>query len=166
MTKAYPSPIRRIDELGRLVVPKEIRRQLNIRENDHFEVIPTEEGVLFRKYSLCSEITNELLDASVALRNAYPTARFLALDKYGSALTSYVNVPANAQSVAKDASARRNAVVTANKGEDTVIVVPVVIEGEVSGMLMAVFQEDTSDSNTILKTMLAMANYICYRKCR
>ena len=33
--------VRRIDDLGRVVVPKEIRRSLNIREGDPLELFPT-----------------------------------------------------------------------------------------------------------------------------
>ena len=42
--------IRRIDDLGRLVVPREIRRNLCITENDPFELCYDDNGVYFRKY--------------------------------------------------------------------------------------------------------------------
>lgn len=45
--------VRRIDDLGRVVIPKEIRRSLNIREGDPLEIYIDENGgVVFRKYSL------------------------------------------------------------------------------------------------------------------
>lgn len=45
--------VRRIDDLGRVVIPKEIRRSLNIREGDPLEIYLDENGgVVFRKYSL------------------------------------------------------------------------------------------------------------------
>ena len=34
--------VRRIDDLGRVVVPKEIRRTLRIREGDPLEILPSE----------------------------------------------------------------------------------------------------------------------------
>lgn len=44
--------IRRIDDLGRIVIPKEIRRTMRIREGDPFEIFLDEQcGVVFRKYS-------------------------------------------------------------------------------------------------------------------
>lgn len=44
--------IRRIDDLGRIVIPKEIRRTLRIREGDPLEIFLDEQnGVIFRKYS-------------------------------------------------------------------------------------------------------------------
>lgn len=45
--------VRRIDDLGRVIIPKEIRRSLNIREGDPLEIYLNEDGgVVFRKYSL------------------------------------------------------------------------------------------------------------------
>lgn len=44
--------VRRIDDLGRVVIPKEIRRTLRIREGDPLEIYTDKEGgVIFRKYS-------------------------------------------------------------------------------------------------------------------
>ena len=48
---------RRIDELGRIVVPKEIRRTLRIREGDPLEIFTDREGsIILRKYSPIGEI--------------------------------------------------------------------------------------------------------------
>lgn len=44
--------VRRIDDLGRIVIPKEIRRTLRIREGDPLEIYTEKDGgVIFRKYS-------------------------------------------------------------------------------------------------------------------
>ena len=42
--------IRRIDDLGRVVIPKEIRRNLRIREDDPLELFVESGGVLFKPY--------------------------------------------------------------------------------------------------------------------
>ena len=45
--------VRRIDDLGRIVIPKEIRRTMRIREGDPLEIYTSREGeVIFKKYSL------------------------------------------------------------------------------------------------------------------
>ena len=45
--------VRRIDDLGRVVIPKEIRRTMRIREGDPLEIYTTRDGeVIFKKYSL------------------------------------------------------------------------------------------------------------------
>lgn len=43
--------IRRIDELGRIVLPKEIRRNLGIREGENLEIFVEDEKVILKKYS-------------------------------------------------------------------------------------------------------------------
>lgn len=51
--------VRRIDELGRIVVPKEIRRTLRIREGDPLEVYTDREGeIILKKYSPVGELSN------------------------------------------------------------------------------------------------------------
>lgn len=48
--------VRRIDDLGRVVIPKEIRRSLRIREGEPLEIFTNEEGgVVFQKYSPVGE---------------------------------------------------------------------------------------------------------------
>ncbi len=49
--------VRRIDDLGRVVIPKEIRRTLRIREGDPLEIFTAREGeVILKKYSPISEL--------------------------------------------------------------------------------------------------------------
>ena len=42
--------IRRMDDFGRIILPKEIRQFLNIRENDPMEIFPMDRGVYLEKY--------------------------------------------------------------------------------------------------------------------
>ena len=50
--------VRRIDDLGRIVIPKEIRRTLRIREGDPLEIFTnTDGGVIFKKYSPVGELS-------------------------------------------------------------------------------------------------------------
>ena len=50
--------VRRIDDLGRVVIPKEIRRTLRIREGDALEIFTDAQGgVIFKKYSPVGEMS-------------------------------------------------------------------------------------------------------------
>lgn len=42
--------VRRIDDLGRVVIPREVRRTLGIKEGDPLEIYTTDGGVVFKKY--------------------------------------------------------------------------------------------------------------------
>ena len=51
--------VRRIDDLGRVVIPKEIRRTMRIREGDPLEIYTDREGeVIFKKYSPIGELNS------------------------------------------------------------------------------------------------------------
>lgn len=51
--------VRRIDDLGRVVIPKEIRRTLRIREGDPLEIFTDREGeIILKKYSPIGELGN------------------------------------------------------------------------------------------------------------
>ena len=51
--------VRRIDDLGRVVIPKEIRRTMRIREGDPLEIFTDRDGeVIFKKYSPIGELTS------------------------------------------------------------------------------------------------------------
>lgn len=50
--------VRRIDDLGRIVIPKEIRRTLHIRESDPLEIYTDREGqIILKKYSPIGEMS-------------------------------------------------------------------------------------------------------------
>lgn len=66
--------VRRIDDLGRVVIPKEIRRTLRIREGDPLEIFTDTDGmVVFKKYSPIGELSEfagqyaEVLNKTVTL---------------------------------------------------------------------------------------------------
>lgn len=42
--------VRRMDDLGRVVIPKELRKRFNIREGDPLEIFTTDEGIVFAPY--------------------------------------------------------------------------------------------------------------------
>ncbi len=50
--------VRRIDDLGRIVIPKEIRRTMRIREGDPMEIFTNREGeIMLKKYSPIGELS-------------------------------------------------------------------------------------------------------------
>lgn len=62
--------VRRIDDLGRVVIPKEIRRTLRIREGDPLEIFTDREGgVILKKYSPIEELSNFSREYAEALQS-------------------------------------------------------------------------------------------------
>lgn len=64
--------VRRIDDLGRVVIPKEIRRTMRIREGDPLEIYTEKDGeVIFKKYSPMGEWSDS---AAQICESLYKTA--------------------------------------------------------------------------------------------
>ncbi len=60
--------VRRIDDLGRVVIPKEIRRTMRIREGDPLEIYTNSGGeVIFKKYSPIGELSDFAVQYAEAL---------------------------------------------------------------------------------------------------
>ncbi|MBR6572450.1 MAG: AbrB/MazE/SpoVT family DNA-binding domain-containing protein [Clostridia bacterium] len=63
--------VRRIDDLGRVVIPKEIRRTMRIREGDPLEIFTSAGGeVIFKKYSPIGELSTFAAEYAESLASA------------------------------------------------------------------------------------------------
>ncbi len=61
--------IRRIDDLGRIVIPKEIRKNLRIKDGDNLEIFISSEDLVLKKYSHLKKITDLAQELSDTLNN-------------------------------------------------------------------------------------------------
>lgn len=60
--------IRRIDDLGRVVIPKEIRRTLKIREGDPLEIFLGEDNcVCFKRYSVLGSLSEDSMRVAIMM---------------------------------------------------------------------------------------------------
>ncbi|AJQ62544.1 MULTISPECIES: AbrB/MazE/SpoVT family DNA-binding domain-containing protein [Bacillus] len=62
---------RKIDELGRIVLPKELRRTLGIAEKDPMEIFVEEEKIILQKYKTydACAITGDISEKNISLAN-------------------------------------------------------------------------------------------------
>ena len=56
--------IRRIDELGRIVIPKEIRKNLRIKNGESLEIYLENDSIILKKYSQIESLKNVSIDRS------------------------------------------------------------------------------------------------------
>jgi len=113
--------VRRIDDLGRIVIPKEIRRTLRIREGDPLEIYVDREGeVILKKYSPVSELGDFAKQYADSLYEAIGHIILIA-DKdnivavAGSAKKEFINKPLGA--VVEKVMADRKALLLNNLSE-------------------------------------------------
>ncbi|MFP7737896.1 AbrB/MazE/SpoVT family DNA-binding domain-containing protein [Priestia aryabhattai] len=63
--------VRKVDELGRVVIPIELRRTLGIAEKDALEIYVDEERIILKKYkpNMTCQVTGEVSDDNIQLAN-------------------------------------------------------------------------------------------------
>ena len=145
--------VRRIDDLGRVVIPKEIRRTMRIREGDPLEIYTEKDGgVIFRKYSpmsdlqdfaaqICESIgTNTGRIAAVSDRDAIPKRELMdkpnsqELDRLMESRKNYRYIPGETMLRAAEGADKYHLGVAA----------PILCQGDLMGCVMLLMNEDTA----------------------
>jgi AbrB family transcriptional regulator (stage V sporulation protein T) len=164
--------VRRIDDLGRIVIPKEIRRTLRIRESDPLEIFTDREGeIILKKYSPLGELT------SVAGPCAESLARTMGCLVCICDKDQIIAVAGNGRKelqgrtisgkLEESLSARRQIAVSAGdkdyisvlEGQDDIyeqeIISPVICEGDVIGGIVALFDEGKQKFTEVERKLIA-----------
>jgi len=63
--------VRRIDDLGRVVIPREYRKVINVREGDPLELFLIEDGIIFKKYNPSETINDSIERLIDNIEDAY-----------------------------------------------------------------------------------------------
>lgn len=113
--------VRRIDDLGRVVIPKEIRRTLRIREGDPLEIFVDRDGeVILKKYSPIGELGDFAKEYADSLYEAVGhvaliTDRDTVVAVAGAPKKEFLNKPIG--SLVETAMEERRTLVVGGKGE-------------------------------------------------
>lgn len=113
--------VRRIDDLGRVVIPKEIRRTLRIREGDPLEIFVDRDGeVILKKYSPISELGDFAKEYAEALFDSLGNPvlicdRDTVIAMAGGSKKEYLNK--NISDVVEKTMEERNSVLFTQKGD-------------------------------------------------
>ncbi len=150
--------VRRIDDLGRVVIPKEIRRTMRIREGDPLEIFTDRDGeVIFKKYSPIGEL---LSFASQYAETLYKTCSYPIIICDRDTVVAYAGVSKKEcadKKVATDIETvmesrqmytctsgdRQHFVVDGNEKLVISCAMPIISEGDVIGAVASIFPEGT-----------------------
>lgn len=161
--------VRRIDDLGRVVVPKEIRRTLRIREGDPLEIFTDREGgVILRKYSPIRELgefaqqyadsmakitgyTIAITDKDQVIASAGDSKKELMSKKISSELEEAVEERSTIIATKED----KNFILITNSEIDFVqeVISPIISEGDIIGSV-AILSKDTKEKFGETQTQL------------
>ena len=148
--------VRRIDDLGRVVVPKEIRRVLRIREGDPLEIYTGNSGeVILKKYSPINELgqfageyvetISKVIGGTVIVSD---TDQIIAAS--GSERKNYAD-----KRVDSDLIQSKNRYLSDNK-----IVVPIVSQGDPIGSITILSKENKTLGDAELKVAEVGASFL------
>ena len=166
--------VRRIDDLGRVVIPKEIRRTMRIREGDPLEIYTSASGeVIFKKYSPIGELSLFAAQYAEALSDstrlsviicdnehviaAAGVSKREALDKKVS--EELLKLIENRKTFIADESGSLQGFEGLNK--PLCAVVPIISAGDVSGAVVLLQNEGAKEaSDTDVKLATVAANFL------
>ena len=147
--------VRRIDDLGRIVIPKEIRRNLRIKEGDNLEVFIEEENIILKKYSMMNKINDlaqELTDAiyTFTKHNVFITDTNTILAGSGTLKKDYIKMPIS--NFIEKSIGRREKILEnyfkelnfVNKEtiECSYILSTILVNGEATGMIVIISEDE------------------------
>lgn len=168
--------VRRIDELGRIVIPKEIRRTLRIRETDPMEIFTDSDGtIVLKKYSPIGEIGEfakqyaEAL-ASVAGHIVVITDREYVIAATGPMKNEYIGkrITKSLEMIMDErqvvnSTGKHNAIVFAdgiNTSDCEQVIYPILCEGDVIGVVIIMSKDNTKFSETEQKLAGVAATFL------
>ncbi|MEQ6377529.1 stage V sporulation protein T [Bacillaceae bacterium S4-13-56] len=167
--------VRRIDDLGRVVIPKEIRRTLRIREGDPLEIFVDREGeVILKKYSPISELGDFAKEYAEALFDSlgYPVLisdrdEFIAVA--GTSKKDYLNKNIGPKiekamenrMISVDSEESNIEIVEGNEEAiSSIIVGPIIANGDPIGCVALISKEGKSLSNVEKKAVETAASFL------
>ena len=165
--------VRRIDDLGRIVIPKEIRRTLHIRESDPLEIYTDKEGqVILKKYSPIGEMTTFAKQYAESLAQVSGHAALIAdRDQFIAAAGGYKQMVNKSVSKQMDEKVHNRETLMATKGDRNFITIcedaandyqheaitPILCEGDVIGSVVLLQNDNKSRMGEVEQKLLLSA---------
>ena len=156
--------VRRIDDLGRVVIPKEIRRTMRIREGDPLEIYTDREGeVIFKKYSPIGELAafaaqyaetlHKICDISVVIcdRDAVIASAGVGKREYADKKMSEAleDIVERRQLYTHRTGGEKIAVIADGGSHYVSCAMPIITEGDMIGCVCSVVPMDKDAASTV-----------------
>ncbi len=172
--------VRRIDDLGRVVIPKEIRRTMRIREGDPLEIYTDREGeVIFKKYSPIGELNSFAAQYAEALHKTCGMSVIVTdrdsviacsgvprkeyLDKRLSADLERI-IEGRSLYVYRPGERRLPVIDEASGGHYSYCAMPIITEGDITGCVLSVRSEseenDVAVPESDIRLIQTAANFL------
>lgn len=165
--------VRRIDDLGRIVIPKEIRRTLRIRESDPLEIFTDREGeIILKKYSPIEEMSGFAKQYADSLAQVSGHGVLIAdRDQFIAAAGGYKNLIGKTLHSILESKMEKRELVMASEGERNFIMIaeepynefvhevicPIICEGDVIGSVILLENDPKRKMGEVEKKLVQAA---------
>ena len=158
--------VRRIDDLGRVVIPKEIRRPLRIRESDPLEIFTNNEGaIILKKYSPIGELGSFAKQYAESLSQVSGHVALIADRDQFIAAAGSNSKQILGKNVSKELEEKMNSreTVCASRGEKSYIgvmdneveeyqhevIIPIITQGDIIGAVVLLSTNEGDDMDEV-----------------
>lgn len=154
--------VRRIDELGRIVIPKEIRKNFRIKEGENIEIYIDDNNIILKKYSELknvSDISSNIIDSVFSIINKdiiitdmskivelSPSLKNVFLTKELN--VEYQNLISKREKVIQKTP--QNLLVTDQSIQQSYIMNPLIVNGDLIGSIVLFSKETITNSDLIV----------------
>lgn len=166
--------VRRIDDLGRIVIPKEIRRTLRIRESDPLEIFTDREGeIILKKYSPIGEMNTFAKQYAESLYQVSGHAALIAdRDQFIAVSGGFKSIMGKSLSRELEDKINHRESVIASKGEKQFIPItqdvtdeflheaisPIICEGDVIGAVVLISNQEKGKMGEVEQKLIQSAS--------
>lgn len=152
--------IRKIDELGRIVVPKEIRKNLNIKNGEDVQIYVEEDKIILKKYQKMGSI-KEKAQKYLTLFSKFINNDIFITDRekiIASSSQNYLDCVIDSKFISL-INDRRNEIGHGLKLDSEMIdkfysIIPIIIDADAIGALIMVSDKDINESDKIVLDIL------------
>lgn len=158
--------VRRIDDLGRIVIPKEIRRSFKINEGDSVEIYVDNNGIIIKKYSLLDDILEfagvitsmvyKLFNKDIIItdREKVIACSKNLKDLTDGDLTSTLRAKINER---VEFSSHKNILITDNNNFTTsCFLVPILVDSDSLGSVILVSEDVDDDDKNLIRFIVSI----------
>ena len=171
--------IRKIDDLGRIVIPKEIRKTLKIREGDSLEIYVEGERIILNRYAPLGNFMEDIVALSESIANNTEANICITDTKQVVIATGYLEGKYLYKDITKELLEKMDErMIWQNKGENKIkivenddltketnqVIMPIIYEGSILGSVILLTIEDNKKiTETELRLVKVMAEYLANR---
>lgn len=152
--------IRKIDELGRIVLPKELRKVLNIHSGDDFQIIVDENKIILEKFSRILNVQDEIVKIKNIFKSIYGYEIYITNNNF--ILETQENILEDVFKIIQQRKLYICEHQTKLKLTETltvygkIVILPIIVDSDLLGGIIIISESDVQTMQLVAKTIFEL----------